>query len=163
LAAYTSIETAVRLAHTRRMNHRISKILIPAIALCWLTSAMAAAPRSIAELTPLATIKLGETADWVAITPDAVWVGSTGPFAVHRIDPKTNVLAVTVALPGEPCAGLSVGSGSLWVPMCTTPPSLGKVNLKTGRLVSTYPLGPAAAEGGIAYGAGSVWLLVDNS
>jgi len=108
----------------------------------------------------LATIKLGKTADWVAITADDVWVASTGPFAVHRIDPKTNLLAASVKLPGEPCAGLKIGSGSLWVPMCTTPPSLAKVSLKSNKLVSTYAIGPAAAEGGIAYGARSVWLII---
>jgi len=133
------------------------------IALCCLSSSAAAAPRSIAELVPVATIKLGKTADWVAITSDAVWVASTGPFAVHRIDPKTNTLAASVPLAGEPCAGLGVGAGSLWVPMCTTPASLAKVNLKTSQLVSTYPVGAAAAEGGIAYGAGSVWLIINKS
>jgi len=141
----------------------ILKSVIPALTLCWLWSSIDAAPRSIAELVPVATIKLGKTADWVAITSDAVWVASTGPFAVHRIDPKTNTLAASVELAGEPCAGLAVGAGSLWVPLCTTPPSLAKVNLKTGRLVSTYPVGAAAAEGGIAYGAGSVWLIVNKS
>jgi virginiamycin B lyase len=107
----------------------------------------------------LATIKLGKTADWVAITTDAVWVASTGPFAVHRIDPKTNLLVASVQLSGEPCAGLKIGFGSLWIPMCTTPPSLAKVSLKSNKLVSTFAIGPAAAEGGIAYGAGSVWLI----
>ena len=145
------------------MTHSIFKILIPALAVAWLAPAMAAAPRSIAELTPAATFKLGKTADWVAVTPDAVWVASTGPFAVHRIDPKTNLLTATIDLPGEPCAGLAVGSGSLWVPMCTTPPSLGKVSLATGRLVASYAVGPPAQEGGVAYGAGSVWLIVSKS
>jgi len=138
------------------------KILSSALALWSLSSSVTAAPRSIAELAPVATIQLGKTADWVAITPDAVWVASTGPFAVHRIDPKTNRLAATVPLPGEPCAGLAVGSGSLWVPMCTTPPSLAKVDLKTHHLVATFGVGPAAAEGGITYGAGNVWLIVDK-
>jgi virginiamycin B lyase len=138
------------------------KILSTALALCWLTSSLAATPRPIAELTPVATIKLGETADWVAITADAVWVASTGPFAVHHLDPKTNSLAASVILPGEPCAGLAVGAGSLWVPMCTTPPSLAKVNLKTNQLTAIFAVGPAAAEGGIAFGAGSVWLIVDK-
>ena len=142
------------------MSRSRLKILSSALALWSLSSSVNAAPRSIAELAPVATIKLGETADWVAITPDAVWVASTGPFAVHRIDPNTNRLAATVQLAGEPCAGLAVGSGSLWVPMCTTPPSLAKVDLKTGQLVSTYPVGAAAPRGGIAYGAGSVWLIV---
>jgi hypothetical protein len=45
------------------------------------------APRQISELTPAIKIRVGKTADWVATTTDAVWVGSTGPYAVHRIDP----------------------------------------------------------------------------
>ena len=51
------------------------------------------------------TFSLGKTADWVAITDDAVWVASTGPFAVNRIDPKSNVRVARVELPGEACAG----------------------------------------------------------
>jgi hypothetical protein len=68
--------------------------------------------RAMSELIPLATIHLGKTADWVAITPDAVWVGGTGPFAVHKIDPQTNTRVATVKLQGEPCSGLALGFGS---------------------------------------------------
>jgi hypothetical protein len=118
--------------------------------------------RSISELTPAATIHVGKTADWVAVTADAVWVGSTGPYAVHRIDPKTNRLTASVALPGEPCAGLATGFGSLWVPMCTAVPSLAKVDLAGNRLTAVFAVGPAAAEGGVATGAGNVWLIVDK-
>jgi virginiamycin B lyase len=121
------------------------------------------APRSIGELTPAATIHLAKTSDWVAITEDAVWVGSTGPNAVHRIDPKTNRLAASVTLPGEPCAGLATGFGSLWVPLCTATPSLATVDLTTDRLKAVFGVGPAAAEGGITIGAGNVWLIVDKS
>jgi virginiamycin B lyase len=160
---YARIEFAAWLVHTISVSRCIMKFMSIAIALCWLSSSATAAARSIAELAPIATIKLGETADWVAITADAVWVASTGPFAVHRIDPKTNQLAASVNLPGEACAGLAVGAGSLWVPMCTTPPSLAKVSLKSSQLLSIFAVGPAAAEGGIAYGAGSVWLIVNKS
>jgi hypothetical protein len=97
--------------------------------------------RSISELTPAATIHVGKTADWVAVTADAVWVGSTGPYAVHRIDPKTNRLTASVALPGEPCAGLATGFGSLWVPMCTAVPSLAI----PGTLQSSVPLTPSSS------------------
>ena len=121
------------------------------------------ATRSIGELTPAATIHVGKTADWVAITAGAVWVGSTGPYAVHRIDPMTNKIVASVALPGEPCAGLATGFGSLWVPMCTTIPSLAKVDLVAGRLMTVFAIGPAAAEGGVTTGAGNVWLIVDKS
>jgi streptogramin lyase len=120
-------------------------------------------PRPIDELTPEATIRLGKTADWVAVTEDAVWVGSTGPYAVHRIDPATNQRVASVALPGEPCAGLAVGLGSLWVPMCTATPSLAKVDLAANRLTAVFGVGPAAPEGGVTTGAGHVWLIVDKS
>src|SRR4051812_41682671 len=77
--------------------------------------------RPLSELKPIAVVKLGETADWVAISDEAVWVGSTGPFAVHRIDPKKNERVASVTLPGEPCAGLASGFGAVWVPICTKP------------------------------------------
>jgi virginiamycin B lyase len=119
--------------------------------------------RSISELTPEATIHVGKTADWVAVTADAVWVGSTGPYAVHRIDPKANKLVASVSLPGEPCAGLATGFGSLWVPLCAAMPSLAKVDLAANRVSAIFDVGPAAAEGGIAAGADSIWLIVDKA
>ncbi len=122
----------------------------------------AVALRSIGELKRTATIHLGKTADWVAITADAVWVGSTGPFAVHRIDPATNTRVATVKLQGEPCAGLATGFGSLWVPLCGKPATLARVDLKSGELANVLMIGPAAAEGGVTTSADSVWLVVDN-
>lgn len=121
------------------------------------------APRSITELTPVTIIHVGKTADWVAVTPDAVWVASTGPYAVHRIDPATNRLLATVTLPGEPCAGLATGFGSLWVPLCTSAPSLAKIDLATNHLAVVFTVGPAAPEGGITTSTDSVWLIVDKS
>ena len=126
-------------------------------------AAHAVAPRKIGELKPTATIHLGKTADWVAITPDAVWVGSTGPFAVNKIDPKTNARVATVKLGGEPCAGLATGFGSLWVPLCGKPPRLAKVDLKSSELSRIFKVGPAAAEGGVATSPDSVWLLIDKN
>jgi streptogramin lyase len=120
-------------------------------------------PRAIAELTPTATLSLGKTADWVAITPDAVWVGSTGPFAVHRIDPKTNRVVASVTLAGAPCAGLAVGFHSLWIPLCTATPSLAKVNLTTNRLSATFDIGAAAAEAGVTVDERGVWLVTDKN
>ena len=118
--------------------------------------------RSVGELNRTVVIHLGKTADWVSITPDAVWVGSTGPSAVHRIDPKTNKRVATVRLPGEPCSGLAIGFGSLWVPLCSSIPLLAKVDLKTNRLISVFKTGPAAAEGGVAASPDNVWLVIDK-
>jgi virginiamycin B lyase len=118
--------------------------------------------KSIGELARTAVIHLGKTADWVSITPEAIWVGSTGPFAVHRIDPQTNRRVASVRLPGEPCAGLAVGFGGLWVPLCGAVPVLAKVDLKSNRLISVFKTGPAAAEGGVAVSSDSVWLVTDK-
>src|SRR5271156_3352968 len=119
--------------------------------------------KSISELSPIATIHVGKTADWVAIVPDAVWGGSTGPFAVHRIDPKTNQLVATVGLPGEPCAGLASGFGSLWVPLCGDHPAMAKVDLSSNKLVSVIKLAGVMAEGGVTASADSLWVVVDEA
>ena len=121
----------------------------------------ASARGSIDELEPVATLQLGKTADWVAIAPHAVWVGSTSPNAVHRIDPDRNERVATVPLPGEPCAGLVTGFGSLWVPLCAAKPALARVDLGSNRLTAVFGFG-TAAECGIAASADSIWLVMDQ-
>ena len=118
--------------------------------------------RSMDELKPTLIARLGKTADWVAVTPDAVWVGSTGPDAVSRIDPKTNTVTATVKLGGEPCSGLATGFGSLWVPLCGKRPMLAKVDLEAGALTEVFKVGPAQDEGGVTTSSDSVWLVIDK-
>jgi streptogramin lyase len=117
----------------------------------------------MSELVPQAIIHVGKTADWVVITADAVWVGSTGPNAVHRIDPKRNQRVATVKLDGEPCAGMTAGFNSLWVPLCGNPTTLARVDMKSNTLSAVFKAGPAGAEGGIAASADSVWLVRDKN
>src|ERR1700733_5124397 len=124
------------LVHTSGMRDFGSSVLAVWLACIAAPAGPAAVQRPIAELKALTTFKLGKTADWVAVTADAVWVASTGPFAVNRIDPNSNTLIASVELPGEPCAGLAVGAGSLWVPLCTEKPSLAKVDLGTNQVTS---------------------------
>ena len=114
-----------------------------------------------ASLQPVAVVHLGKTADWVLTTDDAIWVGSTAPYAVNRIDPRSNRVVASVALPGEPCAGLAVLSGSLWVPLCGKPNSLARIDMTTNRLDAVFQIGPAAAEGGIAADGESLWMVTD--
>lgn len=118
--------------------------------------------RPATELPIAATIKVGATADWVTIAAKKVWVGSTGPNAVNEIDPKTNAV-FAVALPGRPCAGLAADRTSVWVPLCGPTPQLARVDLRTRRISGIFPVGPPAGEGGIALGAGSVWLVTDKT
>jgi virginiamycin B lyase len=133
-------------------------------ALCSGASAAAPDPATVRQMSDLkvtATIQIAKRTDWIRITPTSVWVGSKGPFAVNEIDPKTNKV-VSVPLPGDPCAGLASDADSLWVPLCGTSPKLAKVDLKTRTLSAVFDVGPGAKEGGIAVGAGSVWMMVDT-
>ncbi len=117
---------------------------------------------SMSELTPTVKIHLGKTADWVAVTDDAVWVGTTGPNGVAQIDPRTNTVTAEVTLPGNPCAGLAVGFGGLWVPLCAKPNALARVDLRTRAVTLVPGVGPADREGGITASRDSVWLLIDG-
>jgi virginiamycin B lyase len=117
---------------------------------------------SISELTATAKLHVGKTADWVAISDAAVWVGVTGPAGVVAIDSQTNEIAATVPLPGHACAGLALGFGALWVPLCAKPNALARVDLRTHAVRLVPGAGPADREGGITTSSDSVWLVVDG-
>lgn len=112
---------------------------------------------------PVATVHVGKTADWVAVATGSVWVGSTGPYAVHRIDADTNALVATVTLPGEPCAGLATGFGSLWVPLCADVPGVARIDLASNRLLTIIKVEMVIAESGITTSPDSVWVVVDKA
>lgn len=116
-----------------------------------------------ASLKPDATFKIGADADWVQITNDAVWVASSQPASVHRIDPKTNKEVAVVPVPGDPCSGLAFGFGSLWVPLCGKPGSIVRVDAATNQITATLPIGPAGQEGGIAASRDSIWIVTDEA
>jgi virginiamycin B lyase len=152
---------------TASAKRRLAWAAIAAAAVSSCTAAVASdsasdTRRPIEELTPTATIHIGKTADWVAISENAVWVGSTGPNAVSQIDPHTNTLVSTVPVPGNPCAGLAIGHGGLWVPLCAKPNALVRVDLRTREVTVVAGIGPADREGGITSSPDSVWLIVDR-
>jgi virginiamycin B lyase len=116
-----------------------------------------------ASLTPSATIKIGGTADWVLLTDDAVWVASTKPYAVQRIDRATNRIVASVRVPGEACSGLAYGFGSIWVPLCGKKPEVVRINAVKNTISATLPLAPAGPEGGITASDDSVWMVTDKN
>src|ERR1700732_2152045 len=99
-----------------------------------------------ASIRPSATIKIGGTADWVLVTDDAIWVASTKPYAVLRIDPATNKIVATVKVSGEACSGLAFGFGSIWVPICGEKPELVRIEGAKNTGSSTLPIAPGAPE-----------------
>lgn len=119
--------------------------------------------RDFQELKPLVVLHLGKTADWVAIDAHDVWVGSTKPYAVHRIDPSSNAEIASVALPGEPCAGLAVGFGGVWVPLCGAGGGLARIDTATNTLRARYPVGKVDAECGITTSNDAVWMTANGA
>src|SRR5579872_3193417 len=115
------------------------------------------------SIKPTATIKIGGTADWVLATEDAVWVASTKPFAVVRIDPVTNKIGASIRIPGEACSGLAFGFDSVWVPVCGSKPALVRIDATKNAISTTLAIAPAGPEGGIAASDDSVWLVADQN
>jgi virginiamycin B lyase len=66
-------------------------------------------------------------------------------------------------VPGDPCSGLTFGFGSLWVPLCSKPNRIVRVDPATNQITATLPVGPAGPEGGIAATRDSVWIVTDNA
>ena len=118
---------------------------------------------SYAALKPSATIKVGGTADWVLITDDAVWVAGTKPFAIRRIDPKTNKIVATVSVPGEACSGLASGFGSIWAPVCGKKSALFRIDAAKNAIVATLQVSPAGPEGGITVSEDSIWMVTNQN
>jgi virginiamycin B lyase len=165
---------ALRMVVWHAMSRRFAKALA---SLPWLLSVYVAAgaqksttlPRpgidvraAYSSLKPVARFKVGENADWVAIERHSVWVTSKGPNTLVRIDPRTNTVADTIALPGDACSGFAFGFGSVWVPLCGKPNVLLRVDLATHHATTLSP-GPAGAEGGIAASDDSIWLVSDDA
>jgi streptogramin lyase len=134
-----------------------------ASAACAIAGQAFAAQRPMSELTPVFRLRIGSLATWVVVSPASVWVASEKPNAIHRIDPKTNKQTADIGLPGDPCGGLAVGLGYLWVPLCGPMPSLAKIDLQTNEIASVFPVGPSVPEGGIAVSRDSVWLVTDKN
>jgi virginiamycin B lyase len=113
----------------------------------------------IGNLKPEAVFDVPGNPDWLAID-ESVWVSNFPKGTVSRMDPKTNQVAATIDTGKEPCSGLAAGFGSLWVPNCGDR-ALVRVDLKTGRIQAKIRTTIADSEGGIAIGAGSVWMMID--
>jgi virginiamycin B lyase len=116
-----------------------------------------------ASLKAAATFKIGRTADWVLVTDNAVWVASTKPDTVQRIDPATNKVVSKIPVPGEACSGLASGFGSIWVPLCGKKSSLARIDALKNKISTTLPFGPAGPEQGITVSNDSVWIVTDKN
>src|SRR6185437_12316057 len=115
----------------------------------------AALRHPISELTPVARIHLGKTADWVAMTDDAVWVATTGPEGVAQIDPRSNTVTAAIALPGEACAGLAVSRDSVWL-VVDGRSTLARIDPSALRITERIPVPQGSLN--VTYGDGFLWV-----
>jgi YVTN family beta-propeller protein len=116
---------------------------------------------SFERVMPDATVDLIGATD-ISATADAVWVVSRETGVVSRLDPASNAVAATVT-PGEwPCAGLAEAFGSLWVPLCGEY-GMARISLESNELQTTMATGIADADGSIASGVGSIWILTGTN
>src|SRR4029077_13057036 len=76
---------------------------------------------------------------------------------------RTNKIIARVSLSGKACAGMEFGYGSVWVPLCGRHPMLIRISILTNRITAALPIAPAGAEGGIAAGGDSVWMVTDKN
>jgi YVTN family beta-propeller protein len=77
-------------------------------------------PGVVARLDPAtgavqgSPIAVGRGSDFIAASPEAIWVSNYADGTISRIDPTTNQVAATVTIGGSPF-GMAAGFGSLWV------------------------------------------------
>jgi DNA-binding beta-propeller fold protein YncE len=97
----------------------------------------------------------------IAATDDAVWVGSTG--LLERVDPATNAVVATVAIPDRSISAIAADGAAVWAITIdrSNQGLLVRVDPATNEIVAEVPLGPQIAgyEDEVQVGAGSVWVL----
>jgi virginiamycin B lyase len=113
--------------------------------------------KPMSGLRPEATFKVKGNPDWMAIASDSVWVTSSADNLVTQLRATDNQVGLSIPVK-QPCSGLAVGFGSLWIPSCGQHALL-RTDLITGKVQATLPIGPADSEGGVTIGAGSIWLM----
>ena len=134
---------------------------VPAGANAQSVSALSGVQHPVATLHILAKIPVAGAPDWVAID-DHVWISNKPRNSVTEIDPATNRMIAVVPVGSGPCAGLAIGFGSLWVPMCGDG-TVWRIDTRSKAVHAKIATGVANTEGGIAVGAGSVWIPADTT
>jgi virginiamycin B lyase len=106
------------------------------------------------------TLKLPGFADFLVADGDGVWTTNEG--RVEKLQRNRQEPVATVPVP-NPCGGMEIGFGALWVANCQDA-SLYRIDLKTTRVTAVIPTGLADRNGelSLAAGAESVWLLTDE-
>jgi hypothetical protein len=109
-----------------------------------------------ARLVPEAQYDIGGGPDWLIAGEDMMWTNAKRQDFVARMDPHSSAVVARVKVT-KPCSGLTIGAGSLWAPSCEEN-VIYRIDTATNQTVAKIPVPPANTEGGIAFGAGAVWM-----
>jgi YVTN family beta-propeller protein len=109
----------------------------------------------MARIVPDAEYAITGSPDWLAMGENQVWTNSRSMDIVSRMDPSSSETVAVVPV-RNPCSGLVIAEGTLWVPSCTDG-AIYRIDTRTNMVVARVAVTPAHNEGGIAYGAGSIW------
>jgi streptogramin lyase len=89
----------------------------------------------------------------------SLWVTSHRGSRLHRVDPDTNAIEAQVDIGSAQCGELAFGDDLVWVSSCSNFNSFFRVEPLTNRVVGSDRW-PGAS---VAFGAGSVWAVLENS
>jgi hypothetical protein len=88
----------------------------------------------------------------------ALWIACPGMNKVLKVNPETNIVDKRVEVSAGPFA-LAAGQGSIWV-LCGKEGKVDRIDPKTDKVTKTIDLAAPAAEGGIAFGEGYLWVTM---
>jgi virginiamycin B lyase len=94
----------------------------------------------------------------VVVDYGSVWVTGYGKGELYRIDPKNNILTMTVKLHESP-RFITSGEGSIWV-LNQGDGTVQRIDGSTGEVLATIETGRAGSGGDIDYGGGYVWFTM---
>src|SRR5262245_47264149 len=92
---------------------------------------------------------------------DAVWTVQRVAGTVIRIQASDNAVGAAIAVGAQPCASLVVAFDTVWAPLCADK-ALRRVSVKDRTAAATIAIGISDADGRIAAGVGSIWVLSDR-
>ena len=117
--------------------------------------------RPLSSIQTQAVFPVEGNPDWSVVTKAAVWVTSGRTNHVVQLVIATNKPGLVVEVP-EPCSGIANGFGAIWSPSCRDKAVL-RIDPATGKVIASVAAEPANSEGGIAVGAGLVWIVTKPS
>lgn len=115
----------------------------------------------MSDLHAIAKFSIPGSPDWVAIG-DSVWISNNPKNNISRLDASSNKVGAVITVAKNPCSGLAIAFGSVWVPICSDG-SVQRVDAKSEKVVASIPSGVANTEGGITAGEGSIWMPSDTA